>query len=185
MNLTSCCFQITVIMSPPHLVSLGPRHSSIQCLLRRSASLPVSTITNQGISPLATSPTPAHQARTTVFYDGMCGLCSKEINHYKRIAPAGMFHWQDLTLSAEELEKEGVSLADGLRLLHVRDEAGRLHIGVDAFILIWSQLRRWRLLAGIVSIPPVRRVAQAVYVAFADRRFNSLQHCQVAAGKKT
>ena len=25
----------------------------------------------------------------TVFYDGKCGLCSKEINHYKKIAPTG------------------------------------------------------------------------------------------------
>ena len=28
----------------------------------------------------------------TVFYDGKCGLCSKEINHYKKIAPNGKYH---------------------------------------------------------------------------------------------
>ena len=27
----------------------------------------------------------------TVFYDGKCGLCSKEINHYKKIAPNGKY----------------------------------------------------------------------------------------------
>ena len=26
-----------------------------------------------------------------VFYDGKCGLCSKEINHYRKIAGAGIF----------------------------------------------------------------------------------------------
>merc|ERR1712032_1605565 len=52
---------------------------------------------------------------TTVFYDGKCGLCSKEIDHYRKIAPKGVFHWQDVTQSAEELEKRGISLADSLR----------------------------------------------------------------------
>ena len=27
---------------------------------------------------------------TKVFYDGKCGLCSKEINYYKRIAPKNL-----------------------------------------------------------------------------------------------
>jgi len=36
----------------------------------------------------------------TVFYDGQCGLCLKEINHYKKIAPPNIFEWKDITLSA-------------------------------------------------------------------------------------
>ena len=36
----------------------------------------------------------------TVFYDGKCGLCSKEINHYRKVAPSGIFSWQDITESA-------------------------------------------------------------------------------------
>ena len=27
----------------------------------------------------------------TVFYDGKCGLCSKEIKYYRRIAISGVF----------------------------------------------------------------------------------------------
>ncbi|MFT7460831.1 MAG: hypothetical protein ACI909_003521, partial [Planctomycetota bacterium] len=40
-----------------------------------------------------------------VFYDGKCGLCSKEINHYRRIARNGVFNWPDITESAEDLKK--------------------------------------------------------------------------------
>ena len=32
----------------------------------------------------------------TVFYDGKCGLCSREINHYKKIAPNGKYQIWDI-----------------------------------------------------------------------------------------
>ena len=116
----------------------------------------------------------------TVFYDGACSLCAREIGYYRRIAPAGVFVWQDITESAESLAREGVSLAQGLRLLHVKDNAGRLHIGVDAFIVIWKALRRWRLLALVVDLPIVHPIANYAYRAFATWRFARLEHCQLA-----
>ena len=117
----------------------------------------------------------------TVFYDGKCGLCSKEINHYRKIAPAGIFDWQDITKSAVELEKEGVTLAEGLKLLHAKDADQQLHVGVDAFILIWKQLKRWRLLALLVSLPIVRQLSNLAYRTFANWRFGRLEHCRLAA----
>ena len=121
----------------------------------------------------------------TVFYDGKCGLCAREINYYRRIAPDGVFAWQDIAESAELLEREGVSQAEGLKLLHVKDDAGRLHIGVDAFIIIWQSLRRWRLLALVVALPIVRPLANWVYRAFATWRFSRLEHCQLAARRES
>ena len=35
----------------------------------------------------------------TVFYDGKCGLCSREINHYKKIAPNGKYQIWYIVLS--------------------------------------------------------------------------------------
>ena len=43
----------------------------------------------------------------TVFYDGKCGLCSKEINHYRKIAPENVFDWQDITENQAKLNKQG------------------------------------------------------------------------------
>lgn len=117
----------------------------------------------------------------TVFYDGKCGLCSKEINHYRQIAPIGIFDWQDITESADKLRQEGVSLSVGLKLLHARDRNGQMHVGVDAFILIWKQLKRWRVLAFLVGLPLVRQIANAAYRVFASWRFKRLEHCQLAA----
>jgi len=121
----------------------------------------------------------------TVFYDGKCGLCSKEINHYRKIAPVGVFDWQDITESADDLKQEGISLAQGLKLLHAKDSNGQMHVGVDAFILIWKQLKRWRVLAVIVGLPIIRQIAKAAYRAFASWRFKRLEHCQLVAKQET
>ena len=112
-----------------------------------------------------------------VFYDGKCGLCSKEINHYRKIAPENIFEWIDITQSTKILKQENLDLEDTLRLLHAKDDDGKLHIGTDAFILIWRQLKRWRILATIVSLPIIRQTANIVYKIFANWRFKRINYC--------
>ncbi|AJI53288.1 hypothetical protein LA55_378 [Francisella philomiragia] len=88
-----------------------------------------------------------------VFYDGKCGLCSKEINHYKNIAPENIFEWIDITeISEESLNKENLDTLSCLKLFHVKDNEGNFHTGVDAFIIIWSQLNKWKKLATIIKL---------------------------------
>jgi predicted DCC family thiol-disulfide oxidoreductase YuxK len=117
----------------------------------------------------------------TVFYDGKCGLCSKEINHYKSIAPEGIFIWEDITQSIIALKREGISLSQGLKLLHAKDKNGQMHIGLDAFILIWGQLKRWKIVSKFASLPIVYQILTLAYKGFANWRFNRLTHCQIAA----
>lgn len=116
----------------------------------------------------------------TVFYDGKCGLCSREIDHYRKVAPPGIFQWQDVTVDASALKARQVDLVEALRLLHALDAQGNLHVGVDAFLLIWRNLDRWRLLARIVALPGIRPLTDRLYRLFADWRFARLGHCQVA-----
>lgn len=110
----------------------------------------------------------------TVFYDGKCGLCRREIEHYKRVAPKGVFAWVDITVTPEPFTALGYSVADGLKALHVADDAGTMHIGVDGFIVIWRALPRWRLLAMLVSLPIIRPLARRFYAVFAAWRFKKL-----------
>lgn len=116
----------------------------------------------------------------TVFYDGKCGLCSREINHYRKVAPLGIFDWQDITESSVELEKVDLSVADALKELHATDHEGSLYKGIDAFILIWNHMHRWHILAAMVSLPIIYRVASFVYQRFAKWRFNRLDYCQLS-----
>jgi len=116
----------------------------------------------------------------TVLYDGKCGLCSKEIAYYQKIAPAGIFDWQDITKSTQILDQNNIPLANALKLLHLIDNTGKIYIGVDAFIIIWSHLKKWRILAKLSSLPVIYHFLQFCYKIFANWRFKRLKHCQNA-----
>jgi len=116
----------------------------------------------------------------SVFFDGKCNLCSKEINYYRRIAPKNTFNWVDITKTPGELDKFEIKLSDGLRLMHVADSRGNIFTGVDAFIIMWKQIKYWKFLGLFVSLPIVKQIANLLYQYFADWRFNRYEHCLIA-----
>lgn len=115
-----------------------------------------------------------NKAKIQVFYDGACGLCAREINHYKTIAPTGVFEWVDVMHDASPFEAIGYTKQDGLKALHVRDQSGEMHIGIDAFAVIWAQMRRWRVLAFFIKLPIIHHIARLFYRIFAAWRFKKL-----------
>ena len=116
-----------------------------------------------------------------VFFDGKCGLCSKEINHYRDIARSEDFLWEDVASDPSPLIKLRVTQQDALRRLHAQDSDGKLHIGVAAFILIWRHLPRfkWVVLARFVKLPLIFQISEFLYNRFADYRFARLPHCKI------
>ncbi len=116
----------------------------------------------------------------TVFYDGKCSLCNREIKYYKRIAPDGIFEWIDITVDASSLERLGISYPDGLKLLHVQDESGKIHTGIDGFLTIWQHLNRWKYVGVFINLPIIRSITETLYILFAAWRFRRLDHCQIA-----
>ena len=116
---------------------------------------------------------------TKVFYDGKCGLCSKEINYYKKIAPKNIFEWYDIATKPDDLKYIKVSQYDALMFLHAIDQNDNLRIGVDAFILIWSKLKFWNILSIFVSLPIIYSLSKLTYNLFASYRFKKLSHCQM------
>ena len=117
----------------------------------------------------------------TVYYDGKCGLCRREIEYYKRVAPADRFLWLDIATDPASLADLDISQADALRRLHARDASGVVYVGVAAFIAIWQGLNYWRYLAMIVNLPFLKPLAAFTYDRFANYRFSRLTHCQLAA----
>ena len=116
----------------------------------------------------------------TVFFDGKCGLCSREIRHYQKIAPVGRFCWSDIASDPSPLESVNVTQVAALERLHAQSEDGAIHVGVDAFLIIWAALPRWRLLGRIIGLPGCYQLAGKLYNKFAKKRFERLEHCQAA-----
>mgnify|MGYP001462031289 CR=1 FL=1 len=118
-----------------------------------------------------------------VFYDGKCGLCSREINHYKKICNSNNFTWIDITIESKALSKFGVSQSQGLMYLHATLDNEKIFVGIDAFLLIWRNLPRWKFLAFFIGLPLIKKVCSVIYKNFAKRRYNSYNHCKLSETK--
>ena len=116
----------------------------------------------------------------TVFYDGLCGLCSREIAYYKNIAPDGIFIWVDIAKNPQALEAHNINVIDALKYLHVIDKNGSTHTGVRSFQVIWEQLPRWKILSKLLKFKILYFVADFLYIRFASWRFERSTHCQLS-----
>jgi len=114
-----------------------------------------------------------------VYYDDRCPLCSREIEYYKKIPTPAIINWCGISHHICTLEKHGVSYLESLKVLHAINAEGKIYRGVDAFILIWQQLARWKWLALLVNLPVIYHVTKALYGIFVHWRFNSLDHCVI------
>jgi len=93
----------------------------------------------------ATSPSGTH-CIPTVYYDGGCPVCTREIAMYRQQPGAEGIRWIDAsTCGAEEL---GVQLSReaALARLHLRSSDGQLVSGAAAFTGMWREMPRWRWL---------------------------------------
>ena len=115
-----------------------------------------------------------------VFYDGKCNLCSKEIDYYKSIDDRHKFKWLDIASNPKHLKEINVSQKDALLYLHATDENNNLFIGVDAFLLIWKNIKYWRILYLFISLPILKQLSIFIYKKFANYRFSKLSHCQLS-----
>ena len=100
----------------------------------------------------------------TVYFDGSCPLCRREIALYRRLPQAAQLAWVDV--SAGQALGEDLSCAAAMARFHVRDTQGRLFSGAAAFSLMWRQFPGWRWLGYLSAWPPLSWVFELAYRAF-------------------
>ncbi len=119
------------------------------------------------ISHAMTSQTPAF----TIFYDGACPLCAREIAFYRRRRGADRMRWVDVAQAPSEGEvAPGLARADALARFHVMDEAGRLVSGGRAFAEILARLDRFRLFGRALRREPLASLLDGAYAVFLPLR---------------
>ena len=85
-----------------------------------------------------------------MYFDGGCPVCARGVAHWQRLDWARRVDWIDLMDHPDALAGDGVDFASAMDSLHVRDRAGRLVEGGDAFLAIWDELPGWRWVSRIV-----------------------------------
>lgn len=110
--------------------------------------------------------------RVTVFYDGACSLCSREVRHYRRIDRDHTVEWVDISVLAESPVSYRLSYEDAMARLHVLDSKGRMQTGAAAFVSLWSVLPYYRRLAGIVRGLGLVSLLDRIYQPFARWRMS-------------
>ncbi len=107
----------------------------------------------------------------TVFFDGGCPLCRREIDHYRNLHARSEICWIDITEPEAPLEQFSVDREQAMRRFHVLDQEGRFHIGAHGFVTLWAQLPYYRHLATVVRGLAMLPLLDRAYVRFADWHF--------------
>lgn len=110
-------------------------------------------------------------AAITVYYDGLCPVCGREVAIYRRLVAPGAVLWRDLAGEPSALQGEPFGIEAALTLLHVRDADGELHVGLPAHLVLWERLPLLRWLArGLRGSACASRLFERFYLAFTARR---------------
>jgi predicted DCC family thiol-disulfide oxidoreductase YuxK len=109
-------------------------------------------------------------APVSLYYDGLCVVCSAEINHYKKMRGSQNIRFVDITEAGFDAKKENLDPQKINVELHAKDSNGKLHIGVDAFILVWSHLDKLKWLSRLAEKSLVKSFLQMNYALFVKIR---------------
>lgn len=100
--------------------------------------------------------------KTAVLYNADCPVCNFEIGHYARYSGANGLPIRFDDLNTEACKQWGLDSETAARRLYVLHD-GKLTSGVPAFLVLWTQMPRYRLLAKVVGLPGVRHIATLAY----------------------
>lgn len=102
----------------------------------------------------------------TVYYDGLCKVCSKEISLYRNQLGADSIRFVNICSQDFDAKIEGVDPVRIHQVMHVRRQDGTLALKVEAFIEIWSALPRFKWLAKAARWAPVNASLHLGYAGF-------------------
>ncbi len=108
----------------------------------------------------------ASKPALTVYYDGACPLCRREIDFYRRRRGADRIAWVDVGRAQGPVVDSDLSVCDALSRFHVRTNRGRLISGGRAFAEIWANLPGFRPLGRLLRAPPLALLLEGLYRVF-------------------
>lgn len=108
--------------------------------------------------------------KLTIFYDGACHLCSKEIEHYKKIDSTHKILYLDIAKKSFNFSDYNFDEKILKKYFHVRDQNLKIHMGVDAFYLIWKELDTFKFFQSLYEFNPTQKIMKIFYYLFSQVR---------------
>ena len=106
-----------------------------------------------------------HSEKTPkVYFNNSCSVCRMEINHYKKFNEK--LGWIDVTNNKKAQKETAKSSAELIRRLHVEQD-GKIYQGIDAFLIVWSRLPKYRWLYKLVKTPGIYHASYIAYECLA------------------
>ena len=102
----------------------------------------------------------------TVFYDGSCPLCCREIAGYRRRVASVRTRWTDVSACTPEALPEGLTRQEALARFHVQRADGALISGAGAFAELWAHTPGFRWLGFMARLPMIHGVLDRAYGTF-------------------
>jgi predicted DCC family thiol-disulfide oxidoreductase YuxK len=102
----------------------------------------------------------------TLYFDGGCPVCSREIAMYQRERGADAVRWVDVSQCDVSELGAGLTRDAAMARLHLRRLDGSLVSGAQAFTGLWRVLPRWAWLGRIVGNGPALWLFEASYRVF-------------------
>ncbi len=107
--------------------------------------------------------------KLTIFYDGTCPLCTKEVKALKRHDTHQRIHAVDI-YSEEFANYPQIDAAKANTVLHALDTNNKLLLGLDVTYRAWQLVGRGWLYAPL-RWPLIKPVADWLYLRFANNRY--------------
>ncbi len=108
-------------------------------------------------------------SQLTIFYDGTCPLCAKEMRSLKEHDAKGLLKTVDI-YSDEFSHFPEINPDEANRILHAIDSKGQLILGLDAAHKAWTLVGKGKLYAPL-RWRLVKPVADTFYLFFAKHRY--------------
>jgi len=102
----------------------------------------------------------------TVFYDGSCPLCRREIGFYRDKRGADRIDWVDVSAVDGGEVATGLSCGQAMARFHVMTAGGRLVDGGAAFAHLWAVLPAFRWAGRFFLLPGPRHLLDLAYDLF-------------------
>ena len=107
----------------------------------------------------------ADRAPLTVFHDGSCPLCRREIAFFRQRVAEEDVRFVDVSEEPSGLRDFGLDRERAMARFHV-ETGGRMLSGAAAFAALWRVTPGLRLLGRVAGVAPVTAVLERVYRGF-------------------